>query len=251
MTQQVIHCVVKLKSLDAEVDNPSYGFTFEATGADASFTFDNTSPIQYLLTLHDGTIGSYVINGGTAFAGFIGKYLAPCMSRAAGDVTVETYDITAVLGGAPVGSPLRVDTTTLQAAEASTLALPEGACIGLGWRAPYGSATEFAPGARPRSRYRNRCYFGPLVANAATAQLNGQGASRVGAAITADLVGFMQGLSTNNTTLTTNHKQWDLVAWSRKDATIRDAEMYSISERFDYQRRRTERVTPEVWVPTS
>lgn len=246
MTQQVIHCKVEFKSLDAEIDNPSIGFTFEATGSDPGFTFDGSDPITALISLFDGTT-PYTVSGGGAYAGVhpLGYYISAAMSRLAGDSMVVTTDITAFLGGGAAGPPLRVDTFQLSPAH-TNISLPEGCAIGIAWRAPYGSAAEFAPGSRPRARYRNRCYFGPLD-EGSTLAANTNHASRVDAGCLSDIDAMMALLATNNTLIGTNHKQWDLVAWSRKDAMVRDAEFFARSERFDYQRRRTERITNESW----
>lgn len=249
MTQQVIHCRAKMKSRDPEVDDPSFGFTFEATGSDANFTFDNTSPVAALLFILDGTT-SYVQNTSSVITlgNALGTWLSAVCSRNAGDAQVITTDITAFLNGAAAGPPLRIDTTTLPVSS-SSVGHPEGVSAGVSWRAPYGSTSEFAPGARPRARYRNRAYLGPLNRN--TQDTDATGASRVGTTLQGDISTYMGILSTNNTTIGTNAKQWDLVAWSRKDAMVRDAEFYAVSERFDYQRRRTERITNEDWLPIS
>lgn len=250
MTQQVIHCRVKLKSRDPEVDDPSFGFTFEATGSDTTFTFDDTSPVQLLLRMLDGST-TYTKNLTTVPADptdWMGYWLSPVCSRMAGDAQVITTDITAHLDGSAAGAPLRIDTTELMAAGAGN-SLPEGVAAGLSWRAPYGSASEFSPGARPRSRYRNRAYFGPLIQSAATT--DSTGATRVNTTLVSDEETWLALLATNNDTIGTNHKQWDLVAWSRKDAMVRDAEFAAVSERLDYQRRRTERLTNEDWQPIS
>lgn len=250
MTQQVIHCRVLLKSRDPEVDNPSFGFTFEATGSDTGFTFDDTSPIAALLNAMDNGVTTFTQNTSvvTPYVTFPGQYISPSMSRVTGDLQVITTDITGHLSGTPTGAPLRIDTSTLPpATHAGTL--PEGCAVGLSWRAPYGSASEFVTGARPRSRYRNRCYFGPVVDTANA--MDSTGASRVASPITDDLGVLMSHLGTNNTTVGHTGQQWDLVAWSRKDAAVRDAEFFAISERFDYQRRRTERITNEDWLAIS
>src|SRR5215469_7082311 len=245
MTQQVIHCRVICKSRDAEVDDSSFGFTFEATGSDTDFTFDDTSPVAALLKLMDGTT-TYVQNGFTPPFPANGwyTYISTVMSRNSGDLTVTTTDITAHLDGSAAGPPLRIDTTTLGAVS-GTGSLPEGVSAGVSWRANYGRATEFGPGTRPRSRYGNRCYVGPLANNTtAVITTDSTGASRLSVSfLQADLMLGLAVLSGNNTDTPNNHKQWDLVAWSRRDAMVRDAELGAISERFDYQRRRTERLT--------
>lgn len=250
MTQQVIHCRVKLKSTDPEVDDPSFGFTFEATGSDAGFTFDDTSPVAALLHLLDGGATTYTNNTGfvPAITSFMGHYLSPVLSRLAGDAVVVTTDITAHLDGSAAGPPLRSDVTALVIASSSQ-GLPEGVTAGMSWRAPYGSATEFAPGARPRSRYRNRCYFGPLALS--DSHTGTDGSTRLDTTFQADLEAYLTVLSTNNTTVGHTAQQWDLVAWSRKDAAVRDAEFGAVSERFDYQRRRTERISNESWFAIS
>jgi hypothetical protein len=249
MTQQVIHCRVMLKSRDAEVDDPSWGFTFEATGSDTDFTFDDTSPVAALLYLLDGST-TFTQNNGVdiVVTNPWGLSISPVISRVAGDAQVSTFDVTGHLDGSAAGAAIRIDTTTL-ATSAGEASLPEGVAAGVSWRGDYGSTPEYSPGSRPRSRLRNRCYVGPLTNS--TAQViatDGTGASRVLTdGLGADLANGIDLLMTNNTAADTS-KQWDLVTWSRADAAVSDAKYYAISERFDYQRRRTERATNEDWI---
>lgn len=252
MTQQVIHCRVILVSKDPMVDNCSMGFTFEATGSDPGFTFDNSAPPAALLAAFTGS--AYTASGGSGFGTMthpIGYYIDAVMNRAANDCYVETTDVTGHLDGSPAGSALRYDYGTLTATGA-TGTQPEYVAVGVGWRGNYGAAPEFAPGSRPRSRLRNRCYIGPIGFNPGVASTSlSTGATVLANTLLTDLEVMLEGLSTNNTLIATNHAQWDLVAWSKKNAAVYDAEWGAVNPRFVSQRRRSENIVNENWFAIS
>lgn len=225
MTQQVVYVRTTLTALDPTTDNPSFSLHFEATGANTGIDFGSLSP----------AIADFLNNTAGGASAAPAHYLSQELSRAVGSILVECYDITAVLGGGAMGSP--VDVREFQLADlASGNPLPAGVACAVEYRAEYGTDVEFGPGTRPRSRDRNRFYFGPLNTNAIAYDSTSHRPFLTSQFIT-DISKSLHDLSELNNG---EDNQCSLVVWSRKNASVKHAAWVTMDNRPDYQRRRSD-----------
>lgn len=177
----------------------------------------------------------------TGMTNALATYLGKQVSRSSNSASTEIYDITAHLDGTPHGSPVAAHSFTPSNAGTDN-GVPSGVAAAISFRSDYGSAVEFGPGTRPRSRLRNRFYWGPLVSSVLTQEsttnrvvfTNGfmQDATLYVAGVAELLVGGVSG--------------WKLQTWSRKNATTEDVIESWMDDRPDYQRRRSDPSTVRV-----
>lgn len=225
MTQQVVLVRTTLTALDPTTDNPSFTLHFEATGSNTGIDFGSLSP----------AIAGFLNNVATGATSAPAHYLSQELSRATNTILVECYDITGVLGGGPMGSP--VDVREFQLADLATgNPLPAGISCAVEYRAEYGTDVEFGPGTRPRSRDRNRFYFGPLNTNTIAYDATSH-RPYFTAAFIGDIQKSLHDLSELNNG---EDNQCSLVVWSRKNASVKHAAYVTMDDRPDYQRRRSD-----------
>lgn len=178
----------------------------------------------------------------------IASYLHPALDGGTNHCTIKVYDITSHLDGSNIGAPVASGSWTLAAPSGE--AMPEGLAAVVSYRADYGTDVEFsgpraegAGGTRPRSRDRNRHYFGPLntrgfvqpsTANRVTfsaSMINDLLADTKQVEVIVDTgFGGVPGLP----------DQWNLQVWSRKGAAVKPVAEYWMDDRPDYQRRRSD-----------
>lgn len=223
MAQQVLHARVLLASTNSLVDNPSIDLYFEATGSDVSIDFSQpetpTTDIKFFFNSVTGSQSKAVE-----------YYLSNALDTSTNACKIEYYDVTTHLDGTNAGSPIRIDTFTLPGG-APGPALDPGAAVCCGYRRDYGSDIEHVPGSRPRARDRGRIYLGPLSIAALAS-----GGSQVAALAVQDI-----GIAFDFLAQTSNlgqPSQFNLVQWSRKNASVASVRWFFVDEGFTYQRRR-------------
>lgn len=164
-------------------------------------------------------------NNNTPAAEQISDYMSPNISRAAGGVKVDFYDITADLAGTPHGSPVVRSTFTLGASTGD--AIPEEVSAVVSYHSDLTGVLERDGATRPAARRRGRLYIGPLAHNAYDS---------IGGKVLLSLV-FQSALIDGATRLLADAGGlW--MQWSRADAFVRPVEGGFIDNAFDTQRRR-------------
>jgi hypothetical protein len=231
----VLHARVLLGSTVPLVDAPSYDFYFEATGSDVNIDFTATiTPTTAIKAFFNTAAG-----GATHAASY---YLLSDLDYTTNASKIEYYDVTAHLDGTPSGSPVRIDAFTLTGGGTGT-GIPPGAAICIGYRRDYGTDIEHVAGTRPRARDRGRVYIGPLNLAA-----SGTADGSVNSGCQTDMKAQFDALAaTQNTGLAS---QFNLVQWSRKNASVGAVRWYFVDEGFCYQRRRGDDTSNRVhtWV---
>jgi hypothetical protein len=252
MAQQVLHARVQLASTQQGTDNPSFHFFFEATGSNVNLDFTASGTTGLIANPEEALIAFFNTsqNGATHT---IASYLSADLSVAANASNVSWYDITAHLDGSNAGGPIRSTNFTL-AGPGSASALPPAACAVLAYRRDYSGDIEHGPTAtipssegaidqgapathsgatRPRARDRGRVHIGPLNYGAIGA--NGGAA---GAAFVTDLGKAFDYLAqTHNFGL---GAQWNLVQWSRRNASVNPVRWYFVNPYLGIVRRRSD-----------
>lgn len=244
MTQQVVRARVTLPSLANGTDNVSNDFIIEATGSDTTLDFvDSTTP--------QGLIESFYNAPRTTNA--VGAYINADISRATNACRIDWYDITAHLDGSPAGSPFRTDMFSLVAA-AGGLALPPQCAAVIAVRRDYNTDIEHGVTAtlptddkaqdegapvthsgltKPRARDRGRLYLGPLT----TACLTGTSGT-LSTTFVNDLTAAINAcFDTQNSTA---HNQFNIVQWSRRNASVNPTRWFYINEAMGTVRRRAD-----------
>jgi len=163
------------------------------------------------------------------------EYLSSVMDNSSAAVTYEVYDITTHLDGSPAGAPVAISTHG-RGTSISTRNLPDGVAATVSYRADYGTDVEFAPGARPRARDRNRFYFGPLNLSAISDDSITHRTKLDGEFIQV----MLKTLFNLSNTVDVSTNQWNLRVWSRKNAAIKLPILGWMDDRPDYQRRRSD-----------
>lgn len=142
-----------------------------------------------------------------------GDHMHPAIDRTANHCILETYNITAHLNGSPHGSPIAMDTFTISAAEIATPEPPQMAVV-VDYHATYGSAVEFGPGTRPRSRLRGRHFWGPLNFHG----LTHASVTPFDCTVSNDMKTFLK--AAYEGMLATTHFGTGWGVWSRKNASV-------------------------------
>jgi len=236
-----------IPSTHDHIDNVSFSLILEATGSDVGLDFSTSQTPQALL---EAFLNSTLAGQTNPLC----YYISGNMSRATNACSISWTDITAALNGTPAGSPFRTDQFTLGASSGHA-DLPPGCCAVIALRADYGSELEHgvtvsmpstdsaidqgAPAThmgveRPRARSRGRLYFGPLE-NYASPSTN---AGLLSSTFAADLATAVNGLIDTHNTVSAN--QFNVVNWSRRNASVAPYTHYFINEAFGYQRRRAD-----------
>lgn len=223
---QVILVRTSMPSLSLDVDPSSNGFVFESdTSTDYSHVGDLFTAVEHFYN-----------NGGTGTLYPPSKYMSPVFDRGSNHAHITAYDITADLNGAEHGAPVASANWTLAAAVAGKAPYPEGVAACISYRSNYGTDVEFAPGARPRARDRNRFYLGPLNAQA-FAQETTTNRCILDPTFIADMLGALQVLADSVDPTGVNY---NLKVWSRRSAAVKVPVEAWMDNRPDYQRRRSD-----------
>jgi hypothetical protein len=255
MAQQVAKARVLIPVTSTTVDAASIDFIFEATGSDTSLDFTSVvNPLTVVTDFFNTTAGGASVP--------LSHWLGNVVDTGANHCSITWTDVTNHLDGTPAGSPFRIDAFTMGAVGSSSL--PGQISLCAAYRSDYGSAIEHGPmtsvpsdddaidqGAppthmgqeRPRARHRGRFFFGPLSGSTL-----GTAPNWVNAQTLADLQFALRGMAlTKNSGL---HNQFNLVQWSRRDASIAAVRWVYINENFATQRRRTDVTAARVhsWV---
>ena len=247
MTQQVCRARVTIPSTSDYVDQVSINLTLEATGSDTGLDFSTSqTPQAKIEAFFNSTVSSQTNP--------MSYYLSNLLSRSSDACTITWTDVTGHLDGTPAGSPFRTDTFTLGSGTGE-FPMPAGTGLCFGMRADYGTAIEHGPmtslpstddaidqGAppthlgqeRPRARLRGRFYLGPMNGSVAINNTTGL----VSDALLADAEYAVNGLIDTANTVSAN--QFNVVAWSRRAATVNPMTFYFVNEYFAYQRRRAD-----------
>lgn len=240
MTQQVAHARVIFTSSNVNVDNSSFGLTFEATGSDTALDFtDSETPTTAVTTF---------VNG---FATLI----SDAISRSTNATLIEWYDVTANLNGSPAGAPFRTDAFTLGASSGAE-SMPPGLAACVSYRRAYGTDSEHGVSAaiptgdravdegapsthtgitKPRARDRGRLFIGPI--NLSMLASSAQDGEMAPGAVTT-IESAVNGLA--NTKNALSHNQFNWVQWSRQNASVANVAFYSMPYGISYQRRRAD-----------
>lgn len=187
------------------------------------FTFSSATPnvLTALAAFYNTTHPTWA----TAVSG----YLSPTLSRATGAGVFHVYDLSVPLtSGGPAGPPIQTATWTLGGGGGTPL--PSELAVVLSYHAADTSIPEHAPGARPRSRYRGRCYIGPLT----TTALNQDATSHRPTVLQA----VRETITASAVALLAAEPTWSV--WSRKDKMQRTVVGGWVDDAWDVQRRRGE-----------
>jgi hypothetical protein len=160
-------------------------------------------------------------------------WLSPRLDTTANRCKVRYYNITGFESGAPHGSPIAIESFTLNGGAVAN-ALPEEVAAVISWHADLTGAPEEVGATRPAARRRGRAYIGPL---------NVQGVG-TDARITTPFMNSLHGAGLFFLTLPGGH----FSIWSRADAVLRPAVGGFNDNAFDTQRRRgTDATLRQVW----
>lgn len=191
----------------------------------------------------------------TPFGQRISGKLARSIDRAMLSGEIRVYDITDHLDGSDHGSPVAVDSFTLDAAQAPTDGLPSELSVtltlrALGWQEAMVEAPDDADAGpevnRPRQRHSGRLYLGPWTTAAAVTDA----ASPFNVKVSPDLVTtILEAAERLRDELVANACDW--VVWSRKDGGVRNITHVQVDNAFDVQRRRGINATQRTTVTVS
>lgn len=201
--------------------NMTSGLSADAVNND--FVFQTANLTTDIDTIENALDAFYNDNDAPAIFS-IASRLSSRVSRLAGGLVYDFYDITTFLDGSPHGSPFDTRSSQLLDASSATLSLPSEAAIVLSFHADLTGVPEEVGATRPRARRRGRVFIGPLNANATT---------------DAGLVEDQIRISVNaagNFLKDSSGVDWRV--WSRMDATTRAVVGGSVDNAFDTQRRR-------------
>lgn len=225
MTQQVLRARTMLGVKSPFTDSPSFDTYWEQIGTDTAV---NRTTVQ-------ARIDAFFNTTATGAANPLKAYLSEVVSPTSGDAQVEYYDITGHLDGTPAGSP--IDIRQFSVVGGLTQSAPDGVAAAVGYRVDYGTDVEFGPAhSRPRSRDRNRFYFGPLNLSAFAMDANGR--CIFSHQFVVDLLAAsatLLALGTGSSDIT------QPVVWSRRNAAVKQpiTQLWT-DDRPDYQRRRSD-----------
>lgn len=256
-------CRTEFTTLSPLLDNPSVDLVYLQSSSGSGVASDLAMGLANAWR----TPGPSAVHDPTA-------YLAASISRASNSATVTVYDITTVLDGTAHGSPVAIVAFNPDA-PVNNNSYPEGVAAVVSWRSPYGTAVEFGPvsaiptpsdiqtdyGAsathqgrtRPRSRLRNRFYWGPLNSGAFAIE-SVTNRCVLSSGFLSDMTKWMSGQGAEIIKSGTPPTNWDLQTWSRRNATTANAFTTHMDDAPDYQRRRRDPstvITTATWVPGS
>jgi hypothetical protein len=122
---------------------------------------------------------------------------------------------------------------------------PQCAAV-LAFRRDYGTDIEHVPPARPRSRDRGRLFVGPL-----TSLVQGTGGGNLAALFVEDLYLAAGRLFDDHNPV--QHNQFNVVQWSRRNASVGIVEWDYVNEDLGVVRRRADVTQSRVhnWLPVS
>jgi len=219
--------VAQILDKDPNVDTMSNHFVFET---------DDTPPYPNIGAAFSA-IESFYSSIGTGGGAPLSFYMPRSLDFGTSHSIITAYDITGHLNGTPAGAPVAMENFVFGGgtAPSDSHPCPEGCAATLSYRADYGSDVEFAPGARPRARDRNRLYI-PI--NSTTLQLDTTTKrTEFTPSFITDCLASMFTLSNTHTSGGT-HYNWRV--WSRKAAAVKVITELWMDDRPDYQRRRTD-----------
>ena len=219
----VYHSRIEVAMLAGRDDAWTVGFAHEYIGT--------ATPTDDLGVLTTGLVNFFTTpgSGGTHA---IRYYLGTNVNQGTNACSYKVYDVTGHLNGSPAGSPVAVGEWTMGATGIEPN-LPTGSAAVLSWKANYGSDVEFAPGARPRSRDRNRCYIGALGGQCFDYEAT-TNSPKLTSAFRTDAMAALFDLAD------LGPGKWALRVWSRKNAGVKLVETIFMDDRIDYQRRRSD-----------
>ena len=135
------------------------------------FVFAGTSTAAAMAAEVESLLIAFYYNA-TASGNAVGHYLGSSRKRTALTSFLKFYDISAVLGGGVVGSPIRTTPMTLIAGLNTTDQAEEVAAV-ISIAADFSGAVEESGSTRPRSRRRGRLYIGPLIQSSGSTDASG------------------------------------------------------------------------------
>lgn len=169
----------------------------------------------------------------------LGMYLSPVLSRVAGDLHIRAYDITDHLDGSPHGSPVKEYLGQI-APSLNLPAIPNQSAIVLRFdaafrddqpvEAPDDADADAAP-ERPRQRYTNRTYFGPV--NQGAVDQATTGAPYVSLAFRQHV-----GQAFQQYVAWLDAEDWIMTVWSEADENTRHTDRLVVDDSLDVIRRR-------------
>jgi hypothetical protein len=147
--------------------DPASGFAGDAVVNTFAFKTDVLIDSAVVLDIHNAVDQFYNATPAGEDAA-VKDFLSPQLSRAAGSMKLQMYDITGHLDGSPAGSPIAEDEVTLQAASGTGKSLPPQAAVALTLRGrgAIEQPVEGPGGIRPRQKRTGRIYIGSLMDNA-------------------------------------------------------------------------------------
>jgi hypothetical protein len=229
-----VHFRAELKS-QTGLDRDTFVNTFNVTGLP-------NSSYSTLDAVADAIVDFYnVIPTGGLVS--IASMLSETVSRASLGLVIKAYDVTAVLGGTPAGSPDYTALNTMTTVAGSSNNLPAEVAFAVTLEAVGRSAslTEVPDGAdadsapdRPKQRHTGRIYLGPFNDNVLD---DSSGVVRPHAALrdTARLA-----VKKLDATIRAFDSSAGLAVWSRKNAAMYRLEAVSTDNAFDTMRSRGE-----------
>jgi len=219
--------MLKFTSLSPVIDNPSFHLDYHTTFGTQDIT--DVSNLCDQITASLNAVPSGAVSAP-------GHYLAPVVSRTAGQSMIDVYDVTNHLDGSRAGSPVQIKSWSLTSSPFGG-AVPEGCAVALTLQASFGTDVEFGPGTRPRARDRGRVYFGPID-GAAIGVEGTTNRTVVAPQCQIDLTAWIKKINVIITT--SNTITYKLAVWSRKNAAMKDLVSVAVDDRPDYQRRRAD-----------
>lgn len=220
-----LHIRFTFKSLSPAVPNASFALNYFTT-----FTTMDFTDISDLITKIVATLTVTPPGATQPPANFI----APIIARGGGNLPWEVYDVSTVLSGGRMGSPVLVGAASMPGTPGSTATPQETAAV-ITMQAPYGTDVEFGPGTRPRARDRGRIYFGPLDGSALSLESTTNRCQITSGARTC-LAGWMKSLTV--ITSSPHTVVWNLGVWSRRNAGMKSLQEVWVDDNPDTQRRR-------------
>lgn len=232
-----------LPSVDMTLDGMSNDFVYSSATGDPT---DNSFAITMPTLLH-----KFYDNAATGMTNPIKLYLAHSLAKAS-PIEYKAYNITGHLNGTPHGAPVWQYAINLSPAyyPATTTIIPEGVAAALSFRRDYGTDVEFVRDpvthkviSRPRGQDRGRIYLGPLDGGC----LVGDGTTYRCKLTTTFMNDCLKSFDQVSTFTDSGSHVWHLVQWSRKKASVADIVSTWMDDRPDYQRRRSDQSTTQVF----
>lgn len=215
----------------------SGGFTFDTVMSTFNIDIgDPAVPAAQAVLVADVLIDAF--NGSFGGANSLASYYASNISRGALACTVKAYDVSGVLGGGAMGSPIASVPFTLDPMAGAATDHPHQIALVMTQKAAnIGSfAVEVPDGAdpgiavdRPRQRHTGRNYLGPFN----TSNTPGP---RPSVTLKEAVLDFGEQLQIGLTAILAEDATWCI--WSRSDAAFYPVADIHVDDRWDVQRRR-------------